>query len=745
VEPESNHRVRFKTFELDLNIRELRRNGRRLKLQGQPLEVLAILLERPGKVVTREQLRRKLWPEDTFVDFEHGLNSTIRRLREALGDRAENPRFIETLPRLGYRFIAPLDPQEDHSAEPVFTTNGSNGNTEIPTLNGDAAEFQPVQHFSSTELVAPNPPRRGHQWRPWSASAAGVILLFALSALWYAHQPLPAPHITEIVQLTSDVRFHRKVALGTDGARVYLSLEPPALGSVPVTGGDISVTPIVVPGAKPVYAECQSDVSPDGLSFLACGAHKNGMSEVWVVGTSGFPARYLVDAYDISWSRDGKQVVYATAHGDIYAMPSGGGASRLVLPSNGILPRCPIWSPDGGRIRFVRDSRIWEISSNGGDVREILSEMHDSVRKYCGRWTPDGAFYIFLSAKSLRSGLQIWALDERRSWLHSPRKDPVQLTSGPNSWYLPVISPDSRTLYAPNENRQGELVRFDTTTRQFHPHLDGISAEEVDFSPNGSYAAYVSYPDSTLWRVNSDGSGRIQLATPPPEANARGLHWSPDGRHIAFAEIVAGKQSAGKEAIYMIPAAGGTPVRFLPEVKESQSGPTWSPDGKRLAYWVNNGDETSTSDIRIVDVASRHITHLPPAPKNAMWPEWSPNGQYIVCETDWWNATEFGIEIFDTTTAQWKIVSQPSPPIHLHWSRDSRFVYFLRPQDQDAEPGVYRMDILDGRIERVVDLKEFLTTGTRRKTWFGLDQGGAPLLLRDVGTFEVFALTLDRH
>jgi DNA-binding winged helix-turn-helix (wHTH) protein/membrane-associated phospholipid phosphatase len=240
VEPESNHRVRFKAFEFDLNNRELRRNGRRLKLQGQPLEVLVILLERPNEVVTREQLRRRLWSQDTFVDFEHRLNSTIRRLREALGDRAENPLFIETLPRLGYRFIAPLDSIGDQFDKPVFTTNGSNGKTEIPTLNGDAVEFQPAQHFSSTELVAPNPPHRRHRRRPWLAGAATAILVFALIALWYAHRPLPPPHITEIVQLTSDVRFHRKVALGTDGARVYLSLEPPALGSVPVSGGDIT-------------------------------------------------------------------------------------------------------------------------------------------------------------------------------------------------------------------------------------------------------------------------------------------------------------------------------------------------------------------------------------------------------------------------------------------------------------------------------------------------------------------------
>ena len=736
METESNHRVRFQPFELDLKSRELRRNGLRLKLQGQPLEVLTMLLERPGEVVTREQLRRRLWPEDTFVDFEHSLNSTIRRLREALGDRAEDPRFIETLPRLGYRFIAPLDSQRDQFTEPVFTTNGSNGKTEITALNAEAMEFEPVPPFLSTEIVTPNLPRREYGWRPWLAGASAPILLFVLLALWYAHQPLPPPHITDVVQLTRDVRFYRKEVIGTDGARVYLSLEPRALGSVPISGGDITVTPVIVPEAKAFKADCLGDLSPDGLSFLACGAVKDGMWENWAVGTSGTPLGFLVESYDLSWSPDGKQIVYTNAHGDIYAMTITGGESRLLLPSNGVLPRCPIWSPDGTRIRFVRGTRIWEISSNGDNLREILPQMEASVRRYCGRWTSDGAFYIFLAAKSRRSGFQIWVLDERRSVFHSPNSKPIQLTSEPNPWYLPVVSQDGRTLYAPNENRQGELVRF--VTGQFQPYLGGISAEWLDFSPNGAYAAYVSYPDSMVWRVNRDGSGQIQLASLPPEAYARGLHWSPDGRLIAFTEDVA-----GKEAIYMIPAEGGTPVRFLPDVKESQSGPTWSPDGKWLAYWVNNGDESSTSGIRIVDLATRHMTHLPSAPQNATWPTWSPNGRYIACDIDWLNAVQFGIEIFDTTTQRWRVFPQPSPPNYPTWSRDSRFVYFLRTQE--AQPGVYRTSILDGRTERVVDLNGFQTTGTLEKSWFGLDPDGEPLLLRNVGTFEVYALTLDRN
>jgi cholera toxin transcriptional activator len=104
--------IRFGSFEADLRAGELRKSGVKIKLQGQPLEVLGLLLERPGQVVTREELRQKLWAADTFVDFEHGLNKAISRVREALADEAGNPRFIETLPRRGYRFIAPVTAME---------------------------------------------------------------------------------------------------------------------------------------------------------------------------------------------------------------------------------------------------------------------------------------------------------------------------------------------------------------------------------------------------------------------------------------------------------------------------------------------------------------------------------------------------------------------------------------------------------------------------------------------------------
>src|SRR5689334_21659888 len=117
--------LRFESFELDVRSRELRKGRERIRLQEQPFEILRLMLERPGDVVTREEMARRLWPDGTFVDFEHSLNAAVKRLRAALGDDADNPKFVETLPRRGYRFIALL---REHAG----STNGSQGAAQAP-------------------------------------------------------------------------------------------------------------------------------------------------------------------------------------------------------------------------------------------------------------------------------------------------------------------------------------------------------------------------------------------------------------------------------------------------------------------------------------------------------------------------------------------------------------------------------------------------------------------------------------
>src|SRR4030095_12014483 len=141
--PSASSIVRFGSFEFDVLSGELRRSGMRVNLQDQPLRVLECLLERPGQLVSREDLRRRLWSGDTFVDFERGINAAVKRLREALGDSAETPRFIETLPKRGYRFIAPINP-------PLLATAGVNG--EVNGNVGGKARLRSRRQFTAVVL-----------------------------------------------------------------------------------------------------------------------------------------------------------------------------------------------------------------------------------------------------------------------------------------------------------------------------------------------------------------------------------------------------------------------------------------------------------------------------------------------------------------------------------------------------------------------------------------------------------------
>ena len=161
--------VRFGVYELDLRSGELRKSGARLGLQQQPLQLLSVLLEQPGQLVTREELRKRLWPDDTFVDFEHGLNAAVKRLRDTLGDSADSPRFVETVPRRGYRFIAPA------------SVNGPSSLTTTTT------EITPERFLPRVK-------------RGWPLLIAALVL--SLAALWI-YRPKSRTDLLTAVPLTS--------------------------------------------------------------------------------------------------------------------------------------------------------------------------------------------------------------------------------------------------------------------------------------------------------------------------------------------------------------------------------------------------------------------------------------------------------------------------------------------------------------------------------------------------------------
>jgi TolB-like protein/DNA-binding winged helix-turn-helix (wHTH) protein/Flp pilus assembly protein TadD len=172
--PSRAKKVRFGAFEVDLRSGELRKHGLRVKLQDQPFQILALLLERPGEVITREELQRQLWPADTFVDFDVGLNTAIKRLRDALGDTAESPRYVETVPRRGYRFVASV---KDAASLPLSTSPPQDSLPEA----AQAPTFPPAEPISKTSAARPTP-----QLQPrmrWVGVLALVVILATLAGL----------------------------------------------------------------------------------------------------------------------------------------------------------------------------------------------------------------------------------------------------------------------------------------------------------------------------------------------------------------------------------------------------------------------------------------------------------------------------------------------------------------------------------------------------------------------------------
>jgi cholera toxin transcriptional activator len=189
---QSGRIARFGVFELDLAAGELRKNGAKLRLQEQPFQVLALLLERAGDVVTRDELRQKLWPADTFVDFDHGLNTAVNKLREALGDSALSPRYIETLARRGYRFIAPV--QNIAGASSPETTGVGPSSVRRGNV-GTGAFARPAERSEASAAYTPSIlhpdleipiPRRGLT-RGLFALAQAMYLIFYLAALFRIH------------------------------------------------------------------------------------------------------------------------------------------------------------------------------------------------------------------------------------------------------------------------------------------------------------------------------------------------------------------------------------------------------------------------------------------------------------------------------------------------------------------------------------------------------------------------------
>jgi len=704
---------RFGPFELDPQCGQLRKNGVGLKLQGQPLQILEILLEKPGQLVTREELQKRLWASDTFVDFDHSLNTAIKRLRQALGDEADTPHYIETLPRRGYRFIGEVTAEDvrqgNHSAPPIADDDVVR---QIVTNSADAAITSETESRSRTRRIR--------------VVVAFVVAFLGIAACGYwLTKPPPLPRIVNTHALTQ-TRLPKPPTVVTDGVSIYFQ-EATASGSsilqVRINGGE----PFQVPVSRNDFL--LRGISPDGSSLLMWRSGADGVWEAWTQPLPKGPARLILkDARWPLWSPDGKSILFTRNQDrDLYRANADGTDVRRLATLPDIT--WPTISPDGRRLRFTVHPNydLWEARSDGSGPRAILPEFSEGPPGLAGNWSPDGKYFFFAYGGE-RSDL--WVLPERRHWWRQTLTDPIPLTFGPMSIETPIVSKDGRQLFAVTLERHGELSVYEKKSGHFVRYLNGMSACYVDFSRDGKWIAYVSYPEGTLWRSRIDGTDRMQLTSRPVAViNPR---WSPDGKLIAFTDLSnAGRRNVATEGanrIYVVSADGGGPVLLL---AGPFSDPTWSPDGQSIAYAYTPAGKTT--EIRILDLRTQSSLVVPGS--QGFWsPRWSPDGKHLAAL----GAPNVKLALFTFATQKWEILSAEELGWPA-WSHDSKFVYATQGNS------VVRFNIADHTAEKIALWKDFHPTAYFfwRGAWFGLTPDDRLISTRDTGVEEVFAFDLE--
>ncbi len=568
-------------------------------------------------------------------------------------------------------------------------------------------------------------PRSKSRWLG-AMIALAALLAIAAGAAWWLRSPPPPPRLIGVTQITSD-SLAKNSTLLTDGARIYfgeISAERFVLSQVSTTGGEVA--PLSIPLLNP----SAMDISPDH-SQLLIGSFVGTEAEVplSVVPLPAGSPRRLGDTtgHDGAFSPDGRLVLFANGN-SLFLAKSDGSQPRKLLTTSG-QPLAARFSPDGMRIRFTQfdvqqnASALWEARADGTGLHALLPTWPDQGAESNGRWTPDGAYYLFTHAQG--TATNIWALPERHGFLHKGSSGPVQLTTGPLAYDHPLPSQDGHKIFVTGLQPRSELVRYDVRSRQFLPFLSGTSVDQVDFSPDGQWITYVAVPEGSLWRSRVDGSERLQLTNPTLFAMLP--RWSPDGKQIVFSEAQYGKPWK----LFLVSAQGGATQELLSE-NLSEMDPTWSPDGKRIAFgrlaYANN------KDIEVLDLQTHQLSVLPGS-QDIFSPRWSPDGRFLAAVGN----DSRKLMLFNFQTQKWTDwVTQDTQLGYPSWSQDGKSLYF--DSTYSNSESYFQIKVGETKPESVLSLKGFRRYFGFAGPWSGLTSDGTPVFLRDISTQEIYAL-----
>ncbi len=557
-------------------------------------------------------------------------------------------------------------------------------------------------------VIAPNPSRGG-------GALPAVSEYTQLTQSRFVLPPTPSPY-----------------PIVADATRVYFSsFEFGRIGiqQVSQAGGDAIPFDTTELGEETEFRPLS--LSPDGSSIAMNGnVESTGIpEEFWLIPVVGGPARKLGRAGDATFSFDGSKIAYESEFGAISVANADLTDAKEILRSDDRIHWIR-FSPDAQRLRynkihiftplymfpFVGSMRqaIWEVDIDGGDPRPVFPEL-SQVTHCCGVWSPDGRFYVFQVQQGSRT--QLYAVAEGTD------DAPVQITTSPIDFRRPAFAQNSNRIFAVSWQIRGEVSRYDSRAAAFVPieGFEGMSAELLNYSPDGQVVAYLTSPENELWRSNRDGSERRQLTSEP--LRVAGPVWSPDGRYIAF--FAASPNETAR--IYIVSANGGPVVPIEPG-SAPQAFPSWASDSRSIVFLEDGKDL-----LQRFDVETREKTDVP-GTEGLNWPSLSPDGRRIAGRSD------AGLEIVDldsdsrkTFVDDWTMLEQ------FYWQDDDTLMlvdFFFRGKDR----AIRRYDLRSGEISEVA-----VTGGTPSiwgavGMWVGIDPDGTPMILKDVSIHHIYAL-----
>ncbi len=590
----------FGVFEADPAAGELRKSGARIRLTGQPFQVLVLLLERDGGVVTRDELREVLWHDGTVVDFDRCLNTVINKLRETLGDSAETPRFVETVPRRGYRFLAPvqrkfLEPTTGPAAleEPRVVAN------ETPTAAVRLETAAPVR----------SPGRRQRRMLP--VALAFLALAVAVAAQWWFAPPVAVNPSFALLPLTRFPGSEISPSFSPDGQHIAfawnggsgdtLSLYISAIGS----NEPFRLTDTASSDFSPSYSPQGDQIAfyrRSGDSAAIYLVSPLGGTPVRLMGLRFGPPDPLAtpdrSTEQLSWSPDGKYLAYVdrpapeAPHSIFLRSIESRDDRGLTLPPDDVIgDGSPALSPDGRTLAFVRRE------ANGSADVYLTSLVEGGLRRITGEgcpiygltWDPDGTELVYASACDGPPGLRAVALagGTPRRFAAAVGVDVVE----------PSISPAAGRLTYVRRGRGTSLRRVSLASHENGAEdlRKGQKVEDIPpgaitahYSPSGTRIVFVTNRAGTgeIWTASAEGGDSRMVVSQP--ALVGSPNWSPDGSRILFDSMAGGNWD-----IYLVDAKGGEPLRLTTH-EGMDVRPSWSRDGQWIYF---SSDRSGASEI----------------------------------------------------------------------------------------------------------------------------------------------------